>query len=423
MADDTLVAGAIFLVAYALIAIERWDRTLVALIGGLLMVVLGILDQHEAFAAIDLNVIFLLVGMMVIASILSRTGFFEWLAVRSVMLSDGHPIRLLLILATITALLSAFLDNVTTVVLMTPVTLSVARRLDISPVPYLITQILASNIGGTATLIGDPPNILIGSAAGLGFSDFLLNLAPVVVVIFLAFVVIVRVAFRHTLKVPDAQREAALEGTEAKAITDRGLLVKALVITGFTIVGFLLHGALGIEAATVALLGAATLMLVAGADPHRTLRDVEWSTIFFFVGLFILVEGIVSVGIMSGVATWLAEAAGGQVGPTSIALLWFSAIASAIVDNIPYTATAIPVVEQLVAGGMDPEPLWWSLALGACLGGNLTIIGASANVVVANLAERGGHPIHFWEFLKYGSVVVLASMLISTVYVWGRYLT
>jgi Na+/H+ antiporter NhaD/arsenite permease-like protein len=338
------------------------------------------------------------------------------------MLSDGHPIRLLLILATITALLSAFLDNVTTVVLMTPVTLSVARRLDISPLPYLITQILASNIGGTATLIGDPPNILIGSAAGLGFGDFLVNLAPVVVVIFIAFIGIVRVAFRHALKVPDAQREAALEGTEAKAITDRGLLVKALVVTGLTIVGFLLHRALGVEAATVALLGAATLMLVAGADPHRTLRDVEWSTIFFFVGLFMLVEGIVSVGIMGGIATWLAEAAGGQVGPTSIALLWFSAIASAIVDNIPYTATAIPVVEQLVAGGMEAEPLWWSLALGACLGGNLTIIGASANVVVANLALRGGHPIHFLEFLKYGSVVVLASMVISTVYVWARYL-
>ena len=195
------------------------------------------------------------------------------------------------------------------------------------------------------------------------------------------------------------------------------------MVTGLTIVGFLLHGALGIEAATVALLGAATLMLVAGSDPHRILREVEWSTIFFFVGLFILVEGVVAVGIMSGVATWLAEAAGGEVGPTAIALLWFSAIASAIVDNIPYTATAIPVVQQLVAGGMEAEPLWWSLALGACLGGNLTIIGASANVVVANLAERGGHTIRFVEFLKYGSVVVLASMLISTVYVWGRYLT
>lgn len=422
MSTDTILAGGIFIVAYALIAIERWDRTLIAMLGGLTMIVLGVLDQHEAFAAIDLNVIFLLVGMMVIASILSRTGLFEWLAIRSVILSDGHPIRLLLILATITALLSAFLDNVTTVVLMTPITLSVARRLDISPVPYLITQILASNIGGTATLIGDPPNILIGSAAGLGFGDFLLNLAPVVVVIFLVFLVIVWAAFRRELKVPDEQREAALEGTESKAITDRGLLAKALIVTGATIVGFLLHGPLGIEAATVALLGATILMLVARADPHRILRDVEWSTIFFFVGLFVLVEGVVRVGIMSGIATWLAQVAGGDVGATSIVLLWFSAIASAIVDNIPYTATAIPVVHQLVAGGMEAQPLWWSLALGACLGGNLTIIGASANVVVANQAARAGKPIRFGEFLRYGSVTVLASMVISTLYVWVRYL-
>ncbi|HYO43699.1 MAG TPA: ArsB/NhaD family transporter [Candidatus Limnocylindrales bacterium] len=423
MTNDTILAAAIFVVAYALIAVERWDRTLIALLGGLVMVGLGVLDQQEAFAAIDLNVIFLLVGMMVIASILSKTGFFEWIAIRSVVVSDGHPIRMLLILATITAVFSAFLDNVTTVVLMTPITLSVARRLDISPVPYLITQILASNIGGTATLIGDPPNILIGSAAGLGFGDFLLNLAPVVVLIFVAFVVIVRVAFRHTLKVPDERREAALEGTESRAITDRGLLAKALVVTGLTIVGFLLHGVLGVEVATVALLGATALMLVAGFDPHRILRDVEWSTIFFFVGLFILVEGIVQVGIVSGIAEWIAEAANGNLAAASLSILWFSAIASAIVDNIPYTATAIPVVEQLVAGGMEAEPLWWSLALGACLGGNLTIIGASANVVVSNLSERAGHPIRFLEFLKYGAVVTLMSMVISTAYVWVRYLS
>jgi Na+/H+ antiporter NhaD/arsenite permease-like protein len=423
MTGDTLLAAAIFVVAYALIAIERWDRTLIALLGGLVMVSLGVLDQHEAFLAIDLNVIFLLVGMMVIASILAKTGFFEWIAIRSVIVSDGHPLRLLLILAAITALFSAFLDNVTTVILMTPITLSVARRLDISPVPYLITQILASNIGGTATLIGDPPNILIGSAAGLGFGDFLVNLAPVTVVIFVAFVAIVWVAFRHTLKVPDERREAALEGTESRVISDRGLLVRSLVVTGLTIVGFLLHEALGVEAATVALLGATVLMLVARSDPHRVLRDVEWSTIFFFVGLFILVEGIVQAGIIGGLAERLVEAADGNVAAASLALLWFSAIASAIVDNIPYTATAIPVVEELVASGMAAEPLWWSLALGACLGGNLTIIGASANVVVANLSERAGHPIRFVQFLKYGAVVTLASMVISTGYVWLRYLS
>jgi Na+/H+ antiporter NhaD/arsenite permease-like protein len=419
---DAWVAGGIFVVAYILIAIERWDRTLIALASGLLVVALGILDQEAAFTAIDLNVIFLLAGMMVIASILSRTGFFEWLAIRSVMLSGGHPMRLLLILATVTAVLSAFLDNVTTVVLMTPVTLSVAHRLRVSPVPYLISSILASNIGGTATLIGDPPNILIGSAAGLGFGDFLANLAPVTVLVFLAFLGIVSVAFRGHLQVPDENREAALERTEESAIKDRPLLVKSLVVAGATVAGFLAHSAIGVEPATVALLGATVLMLVAGVDVHKTLREIEWSTLFFFVGLFILVEAVVEVGIVGGIADRLAEATQGQPAVATIGLLWFSAFASAIIDNIPYTATAIPVVERLSETGMAVEPLWWALALGACLGGNLTIVGASANVVVSNVAQRAGHPIRFLTFLRYGVGVVAASLAISTIYLWVRYL-
>jgi Na+/H+ antiporter NhaD/arsenite permease-like protein len=422
MSMDAWIAAAIFVVAYVLIAIERWDRTVVAMIGGLLVVTIGVIDQHEAFAAIDLNVIFLLAGMMVIASVLARTGFFDWLAIRSVIFSGGHPIRLLLILATVTAVLSAFLDNVTTVVLMTPVILSVAHRLGISPVPYLISLILASNIGGTATLIGDPPNILIGSAAGLGFDDFLVNLAPVTVVVFLAYLVIVRIAFRGHLQVPDERREAALERTEDDAIKDKPLMVKALVVAGATIVGFLVHSVIGVEPATIALLGAMTLILVAGIDAHKALREIEWSTLFFFVGLFILVEAIVQVGIVGGIADRLAEATKGQPEAATLGLLWFSAIASAIIDNIPYTATAIPVVQRLAEGGMAVEPLWWALALGACLGGNLTIVGASANVVVSNVAQRAGHPIRFGEFLRYGSVVVLASMVISTAYLWLRYL-
>jgi Na+/H+ antiporter NhaD/arsenite permease-like protein len=422
MTMDAWIAAAVFVVAYVLIATERWDRTLVALIGAMLVVVLGVIDQDEAFAAVDLNVIFLLAGMMVIASILARTGFFEWLAIRSVVLSGGHPIRLLLVLATVTAVLSAFLDNVTTVVLMTPVILSVARRLGISPMPYLVSGILASNIGGTATLIGDPPNIMIGSAAALDFGDFLANLAPVTVLVFLAFLVIVRVSFRGHLQVPDERREAALEEREEGAIRDRPLLVRALIVTAATIAGFLLHSALGLEPATVALMGAVVLMLIAGIDPHRTLRDIEWSTLFFFVGLFILVEAIVTTGVVGGIADRLAEATQGQPGVATIGVLWFSAIASAIVDNIPYTATAIPIIQRLGAGGMAVEPLWWALALGACLGGNLTIVGASANVVVANLAERDGHPIRFGEFLRYGAAVVAASLVISTGYLWLRYL-
>jgi Na+/H+ antiporter NhaD/arsenite permease-like protein len=418
---DAWIAGGVFLVAYALIASERLDRTLVALFAGLFLIVLGVIDQEEAFAAIDLNVIFLLAGMMVLASALARTGFFQWLAVRSVRLSDGDPLRLLIILCLVTAGLSAFLDNVTTVLLMTPVTLSVARRLGVSPLPYLISQILASNIGGTATLIGDPPNILIGSAAGLDFGDFLLHLGPVVLLVLAVFVVAMVLLFRGHLQIPDARREAALEATEETIIRDRGLLVRTLVVVALTIAGFLANSALGLENATIALLGATALMLVARLDPHQMLREVEWSTLFFFVGLFILVEAVVSVGIVGGIATMVADATAGDEGSTAIALLWFSAGASAIIDNIPYTATAIPVVHQLVEGGMSADALWWSLALGACLGGNLTIVGASANVIVANLALREGHPIGFGQFLRYGAIVVFASLLISSVYVWVRY--
>ena len=420
---DAWIAGGIFLAAYVLIASERFDRTVIALIAGLAMVALGVIDQHDAFAAIDLNVIFLLAGMMVIASVLGSTGVFEWLALRCVQVTRGHPIRLLLVLSAVTALLSAFLDNVTTVVLMTPITLSVASRLGISPMPYLISQILASNIGGTATLIGDPPNILIGSAAGLDFAAFLVNLAPVAALVFVAFVIVMELVFRNDLRVPAERRAAALEATEEATIRDRGLLVRSLIVGAATLVGFLLHSVIGIEAATVALLGATVMLLVNRIDPHAAFRDVEWSTLFFFVGLFVLVGAVVHVGIVGSIADALADATAGSVAVASIALLWFSAIASAIVDNIPYTATAIPVVQRLVEDGLAAQPLWWSLALGACLGGNLTIVGASANVVVANLAARAGHPIGFVQFMKYGSVVVALSLVISTGYVWVRYLS
>jgi Na+/H+ antiporter NhaD/arsenite permease-like protein len=420
--QDALIAGVIFLGAYALIAIERPDRTIVAVMGGLLMVALGVLSQHEAFAAVDLGVIFLLSGMMVIASVLSRTGFFEWIAIRSVTLSRGRPIVLLMLLSAITAVLSAFLDNVTTVVLVTPVMLSVSKRLGVSPIPYLVAAILSSNIGGTATLIGDPPNIMIGSAAGLGFGAFLANLGPVVVIIFILFLGMMRVAFGGHLQVPSERRAAALEATEDDVIKDRSLLVRALLVTAATIVGFLAHGALDVEPATVALLGAMAMLLVSGIEPRQALREIEWNTLFFFVGLFIMVQGLVTTGIIGGLAEELVQITGGQESVATISLLWFSAIVSAVVDNIPYTATAIPVVQHFAERGVDPQPLWWALALGACLGGNLTIVGASANVVVSNVSRQAGHPITFGQFIKYGSVVVLMSLAVSTVYVWVRYL-
>jgi Na+/H+ antiporter NhaD/arsenite permease-like protein len=419
---DAWIAGGVFVIAYALIATERFDRTLIALLAGLSLVAVGIIDQDEAFRAVDWNVIFLLAGMMVIAGALRQTGFFRWLGVRSAQLSRGNPVRLLVALSLVTAVVSAFIDNVTTVVLLTPVVLSISRTLGISPMPYLISIILASNIGGTATLIGDPPNILIGSASGLDFMAFLVNLTPVIVVVFCAFVLTMVLLFRGQLQMPDERREAALEAVDEGIITDRGLLIRTLVILGLVIVGFLVHGLLGLEVATIALLGATALLLVSGIDVNEALRGVEWVTLFFFVGLFILVEAVVRTGIVSGIANGILEATGGDPGATAMALLWFSAGASAIIDNIPYTATAIPIVDQLIAAGLPSDALWWSLALGACLGGNLTIVGASANVVVANLAERGGHPIRFWLFLRYGAVVTLASMVISSAYVWWRYL-
>jgi len=419
---DVWIAAIVFVVAYVLIAVEPFDRTIIALLGGLTVIVLGVIDQHEAFAAIDLNVIFLLAGMMVIAGILARTGLFDWLAVRSLRLADGKPMRLLLILATVTAVLSAFLDNVTTVVLIVPVTITIARRLDVSPVPYLIAQVLASNIGGTATLIGDPPNILIGSAAGLDFTAFLVNLAPVTVLIYAAFVVIAYFLWGRQLEAPSERRQKALEATEGATITDRPLLVKGLLVSAFVLVGFLVHQALGLEAATIALLGATLLMLVGRIDAHDALREVEWRTLFFFVGLFILVEAVVHVGIIGGIADWLAVQTAGNETVAAIALIWFSAGASAIIDNIPYTAAAIPVVERLIESGLPGEALWWSLALGACLGGNLTLVGAAANVVVANQAAQAGHRIGFFEFMRYGVVVTLASLLIATAYIWLIYL-
>jgi Na+/H+ antiporter NhaD/arsenite permease-like protein len=419
---EVWIAAAVFIAAYALIALERFDRTLIALLGGLLVIVLGVIDQHEAFDAIDLNVIFLLAGMMVIASIVARTGLFEWLALRSVRLAHGRPLRLLIILSLVTAVLSAFLDNVTTVVLIVPVTLSVARRLGVSPVPYLISQILASNIGGTATLIGDPPNILIGSAAGLDFNAFLINLGPVTLLVFIGFLLMAPLMFRRGLRVPELAREFAVESSEGAAITDRRLLVKSLVVVALTLLGFLAHQALGLEPATIALLGATVLMLIASVDPHDILREVEWKTLFFFIGLFVLVEGVVAVGLVSDMADALADFVGGDATLASVGLLWFSALASAVIDNIPYTATAIPVVERLIETGLPADPLWWSLALGACLGGNLTIVGASANVVVVNTAAREGHRIGFVEFMRYGAVVTLMSLVISTAYVWLVYL-
>ncbi|HEU0236973.1 MAG TPA: ArsB/NhaD family transporter [Candidatus Limnocylindrales bacterium] len=419
---DAAAAATIFVITYALIATDRIEKTVAALLGGLAMVVLRVIDQETAFHAIDFNVIFLLAGMMALAGTLRRTGFFQWVAIRSVKVAGGDPIRLIVVLSVVAAGLSAFLDNVTTVVLIAPVTLYIAATLRVSPFPFLVSEILASNIGGTATLIGDPPNILIGSAAGLDFAAFLGTMAPAALLVFVAFIVTVRLFFRGALEVHAEVRDAVLALDEREVLTDPRLLRISLVVIGLTILGFLVHGVLGYEPATIALLGAAALMLVTRADPAEVLREIEWPTVFFFVGLFMLVEGVVEVGIINAIAGGLFDLTAGDQSITTIGLLWLSGVASAVVDNIPYTAAMIPVVRELGAQGLAVEPLWWSLALGACLGGNATIIGASANVVVANLAGRAGHPITFRGFLPYGLVVVVESLAISTVYLWVRFL-
>ncbi len=318
--------------------------------------------------------------------------------------------------------LSAFLDNVTTVVLLAPVTLYLARVLRVSPVPFLISQILASNIGGAATLIGDPPNILIGSAAGLGFLEFLLNMGPIALAILVVFIISTRFLFGRDMAVHDDVKEAILALDEREVLTDVRLLRISLIVISATIVGFLFATPLGLEAGTIALLGAAVLLLLSGLEVEPVLSEVEWPTLFFFVGLFMLVEAVVHVGIIDALATALLDLTGGDPTVTTIGLLWLSGIASAIIDNIPYTATMIPVVQQMGAAGIPIEPLWWSLALGACLGGNATIVGASANVVVANMAGRAGHPIGFIAFARYGVVVAVVSLVMSSVYLYGRYL-
>lgn len=420
---DTWIAGAVFLITYAVIATEGLDRTVAALAGGVLMLLLGIVSQEEAFAAIDLDVILLLASMMVIAGVLRETGFFQWVAIRSVHLAGGDPVRLLVVLALVTAVLSAFLDNVTTVVLIAPVTLFIAATLGVSPLPFLISQILASNIGGAATLVGDPPNILIGSATGLDFVDFLINMAPVAIVILIVALFWLAWVFRPSVRSSVDVAEAVASLDAEQVITDPALLRRSLVVLGLTIVGFLLGGVIGIEPATIALAGATLLLLVARRDVHEALAEVEWPTIAFFVGLFIVVEGIVAVGIVQQIADLLLQVTGGDPTLTTIGLLWFSGFASAIIDNIPYTATMIPVVQDLGNAGVPLEPLWWSLALGACLGGNATIVGASANVVASGMAGRAGHPISFRMFVRYGIPITVMSLAISSVYLWARYLT
>ena len=424
--NDLAIASLIFSVTYLLIISERIHKTAAALAGGLLMIAFRILDQEEAFAAIDFNVIFLLVGMMIIANTLGKTGAFQWLAIRAAKLAKGNPIRILLFMAVITAVASAFLDNVTTVVLMAPLSIFVASILEVNAVPFLLTLIMASNIGGTATLIGDPPNIIIASGADLNFLDFLAHLTPVILLILAVFLVMVFFLFRRQLQTRPELQQRIMELDEGEVLTDRSLLHKSLAILALVVIGFLLHGPLDYEPATVALAGATTLIIVGRQHPREALLGVEWPTIFFFVGLFMVVGGVEHAGLLEDVGQRIADASGDNLSAATMLTLWPGAILSGIVDNIPFTAAMIPVVDevsqQLKVSGSGSNPLWWALALGAGLGGNFTVVAASANVYVIGVAERAGYRVTFVQFLRYSVLVTMVSLVIATVYVWLRYL-
>ena len=384
-----------------------------------------VLDTEQAFETVDLNVIFLLAGMMMIANTMAGTGVFRWMAIRSAKSVQGDPLRVLILLCAITAVASAFLDNVTTVVLIAPVTLVVADTLGMKAVPMLIAEALASNIGGTTTLIGDPPNILIASHAGIDFPTFLFHVGPVAVVSLIVFLIALRWLFGGSLQAAPDARERLMQIDDTQLITDPRLLRITVGVLAAVMLGFLFQGVLHYEPAAVAMMGASVLLLITRHDPHDTLRDIEWSTLFFFIGLFIVVGGLAEVGVLDDIGQRIADATGGSTTAAVMLILWMSAVFSGFVDNIPYTAAMLPIVEEMsvsLEGSKNPNLFWWALAIGADMGGNLTVVAASANVLVANLAERGGERIRFWEFFRYGSLVTLGTTTVATGYLWLRYL-
>ena len=419
MFDSTSIAVTIFVIAYALIISEKVHRTIVGIFGAMLMIMLGILSQETAVHHIDFNTLGLLMGMMIIVNITAETGLFNYLAIWAAQKVKAKPMKLLLALA--------LLDNVTTVLLTVPVTFSITSQLKVDVKPFLMAQIMASNIGGTATLIGDPPNIMIGSAVGLSFVDFILNLAPIVVVIFGVTVFILEALYGKELHTTPELQEQVMKLKPERQISDAVLLKKCLFVLGLTMCLFVMHGALGLESATAAMFGAGLLLLLTFTRNEekiaKVLSKIEWTAIFFFAGLFILVGALVETGVIKMLAAEAMKITEGSVNATAILIIWMSAIASAFVDNIPFVATMIPLIKDMGAMGItNLDPLWWSLALGACLGGNGTLIGASANVVVASLAAKHGEQISFIGFMKVAFPCMIISIVISTVYVYLRYL-
>ncbi|MDQ6993941.1 MAG: ArsB/NhaD family transporter [Mariprofundus sp.] len=429
------LAVAILLLVYGFVMAEKFNRAVLSLLGAGMMVLGGVLTQQQAVAGVDFNTIGLLTGMMVIVAISQKTGMFQYVAIRAAKAVKGKPWGVLVMLSVVTAVFSAFLDNVTTVLLIAPVTLLITDALGVRPYPYLFSQILASNIGGTATLIGDPPNIMIGSAAHLSFYDFLMNLAPIIPVVFLVTLFFIWLMFGRDLSATEENRQLIMSFNEQEAIKNVPLLKKCLLVLALVIGGFTVAHQFHLEPATIAMSGAALLLLLQtwgeplSAKEHAyesVMAEVEWTTIFFFVGLFIVVTGVEHTGAIGWLAEQTLAMTDGNFNATVAAILWISAIASALIDNIPFVATMIPMIQDMgpTFGGPDAlVPLWWALALGACLGGNGTLIGASANLIVAGFAQRSGHPIAFMVFMKHAFGLMLITIVISHIYLYLRYLS
>ena len=420
------LACAIFAITYALIATEKVHRVTAAIGGVAAMAVVGIVDTETAFysaeSGVDWDVIFLLFGMMIIVGVLKQTGLFDFLAIWAAQRSKGRPFRLMVLLSVITAVASAFLDNVTTVLLVAPVALMICSKLDIQPVPYLLTLVFASNIGGAATLIGDPPNIIIASRSGLSFNDFLIHMAPVVVIIMIGFVGLSWLMFRRQMEYNADRVRLVLELRPRDAITDTALLLRCLAVLVAVMIGFGLHSALHVEPSLVALMGAGVMVAVSQATPAQFLEEVEWATLVFFMALFVLVGGLVEVGVIADLGREAVELTDGRNFLAASGLIFGSGVLAALVDNIPYTAAMAPIVSDLVAaGGAGSESLWWAFALGADFSGNATAVAAGANVVVIGIAAKHGHHISFWHFTKYGLVVTAYTLVIAWIYVWLRY--
>ncbi len=428
--NAVMISAAILIVSYIFIAWEKISKVTIALLGASLTLFLGLLAAdktpdnlaHYFINYIDFNVVFLLVSMMIVVHISASSGIFKWLANEILKLTKGKPKLVLFALAVFTAVASAFLDNITTVILVMPITFAACKKLDVSPIPFLITEILCSNIGGTATLIGDPPNIIIGSAAGLSFMDFVNELTGVVIVTMLVTIGIMILLFRKQLKsTPEKMAEVA-KIDNSDSITSKSLAIRSIIVLLLVITGFVTHDITHIPTYLAAMIGASILLIF--EKPHKILMDVEWNTIFFFIGLFIIIGGLEASGGIDLMAKWLLNVAEGSQTIMAMIILWASGILSGIIDNIPYTATMAPMLAkiQLLQGGEYTHPLWWCLSLGACLGGNLTIIGAAANVIVCESAGKQGYKISFMQYLKYGVTITLMSLALSTVYIYFRFL-